>query len=434
MTHTTKNDPVRAGLDRRGFLRRAGLLAGAGTVLPLLGAAAGPTASAAGTADGDPDQLFQAGEFAAAGRIYARQLHRDPGNAHAAGQLGYIDLLSNRFTRAEHLLGRAQRLAPDDMTVRRRLADCFVRQDLLARAAPLLPAAQAEQLASVDGTPYAVDGPQATRVPFLDVDPLPQVRGAVNGGAPATFVLDTGAMGLTLTTDAAQEAGLAPVSSTAVTINGRTVTTYLGVVRTLRLGEFELHNVPVSWTDGSIMAFPDGTVTAGTLGTALFYHFLTTIDYRGRALVLRRKTPAQQRAFRAEAARTALRPQPLWLAGDHLPCTPGMLGGYGPRVAVIDSGTLDCGLNTSAANAERAGIPVDWDHPIPVNGGTATVYPATAARMSIGAAVAHDVPGTVGPTPWEGLTGFDLLGNFTHDFFKPFAVTFDYTAMHLFVG
>ena len=147
-----------------------------------------------------------------------------------------------------------------------------------------------------------------------------------------------------------------------------------------------------------------------------------------------RKTAAQQRAFRAEAARAGIRPQPLWLAADHLPCTLGKLNGYGPRVAVIDSGTLGQGLNTSEANAERAGITVDWAHPVPVNGGTATVYPATVDRMSIGDAVGRHIPGSVGPTPWEGLTRFDLLGNFTHEFFKPFAVTFDYTAMRLYVG
>ena len=429
MNQAMENDHVREGLGRRAFLRRAGLVAGASAVLPLLGAAGYPAAS-----DSTPDQLFQSGGFAAAERGYARLLRDDPDNAHAAGQLGYIALLSNRFARAEHYLGEAHRLAPDDLNARRRLADCFVRQDAFDRAVPLLPDAQAAQFASVTGTPYALHGAQATRVPFLDIDPLPQVEAAVNGAAPGTFVLDTGAMGLTLTTDAAERAGLRAVSATTVTINGRTVTTFLGVAPTLRIGEIELRNVPVSWTDGAILAFPNGVVPAGTIGTALFYHFLTTIDYRGRSLVLRRRTTAQQRVFRAEAARAALRPQPLWLAGDHLPCTLGKLNDYGPGVAVMDTGTAASGLNTSVANAERAGITIDWTHPTPVNGGTATVYPITPDRISIGDAVGRRVPGSVGPTPWEAMTGFDLIGNFTHEFFKPFTVTFDFVGMHLYVG
>lgn len=32
------------------------------------------------------------------------------------------------------------------------------------------------------------------------------------------------------------------------------------------------------------------------------------------------------------------------------------------------------------------------------------------------------------------MTGFDVIGNFTHEFFKPFAVTFDLVGMHLYLG
>jgi predicted aspartyl protease len=270
-------------------------------------------------------------------------------------------------------------------------------------------------------------------VPFLDLDPLPRVAASVNGTAPGAFVLDTGASNLVLTAEAAAGAGLLAVSSTTSGINGRTVTTFLGVAASVRIGEIELRNVPVSWVDGPALAFPDGVATAGTIGTTVLYHFLATMDYKGRALVLRRRTPGQQRAFRAEAARAGIRPQPLWLA-DHLPCTLARLNDYGPRVAVIDSGGIGHGLDTSAANAERAGMSVDWSHPTPINGGTATVYPADADRMSIGDAVNRHVPGSVGPTPWEGMTRFDTLGNFTHEFFRPFALTLDFAAMRLYVG
>ncbi|NUS13267.1 MAG: hypothetical protein HOY69_18000, partial [Streptomyces sp.] len=403
---------------------------------PADGQAAGAGAAPAdGPADpaGDPDQLFQAGDFAAAERGYARLWRTDPGNAHAAAQLGYLNLLSNRFAPAEHYLGQALRLAPGDALSRARLADCFVRQDAFARAVPLLPEAQAAQLSAVTGPPNEVRGAQATRVPFVDLDPLPRVEASVNGAAPGAFVLDTGASGLLLTAEAAAGAGLRAVSSATSGINGRMVTTYLGVATSVRIGEIEMRNVPVSWADGDALAFPDGVATAGTIGTTVLYHFLATLDYRGRALVLRRRTRTQQRAFRAEAARAALRPQPLWLA-DHLPCTLAKLDDYGPRVAVIDSGGIAHGLDTSAANAERAGLAVDWSHPTPINGGTATVYPVDVDRMSIGDAVNRHVPGAVGPTPWEGMTRFETLGNFTHEFFKPFALTLDFAAMHLFVG
>ncbi|GLY86621.1 aspartyl protease family protein [Actinoallomurus iriomotensis] len=422
-------------IDRRGFLRRAGLAAGASAVLPLLGATGCGTATATRSAaeTGDPDALFKAGDFAAAERGYAQAWREDSADAHAAAQLGYIALLSNRFRDAEYHLRAALRLTPGDTRSKQRLGDCYVRQDLPARAVPLLPQPQAAQLSALTGTPYETHGPQATRVPFLGMDPLPRLPASLNGAAPESFVLDTGAMPLTISTETANKAGLHAVSSMAGgTINGHTVTTYLGVLPSFRIGRLELRNVPVSWLDGEILD-PDGTGTVGTIGTGFFYHFLTTIDYKGRALVLRRKTTAQRRAFRAAAARAGIRPQPLWLAGDHLPCTLGKINDYGPRVACIDSGSTT-GLNISLANARRAGITVNTASPVPINGGTSSVYPITVDRMSIGNAINRNVPGSVGETPWEGMTGFDLLGNFTHKFFEPFAVTYDYVGMNLYVG
>jgi Aspartyl protease len=431
MTHVMDNGQAAHGVDRRGFLRRAGLTVAAGAALPLLDAAgafgADPTPPSA-----DPDQLFKAGDFAAAERGYLRLLHKDSGNAHAAAQLGYIALLSNRFRSAETYLTEALRLAPGDIPTKQRLADCFVRQDMFARAVPLMPDADAAQLAAVTGTPYEAHGPHVCRAPFVDIDPLPHIEASLNG-VPGVFTLDTGALPLTISAEVAAAAGLLAVSSSTFTLNGRSTTVHLGVAPSLRIGALEVRNVPATWTDQPVLTLPNGEVTSGTLGTQLFYHFLTTIDYRGRALILRRRTATQRAAFRAEAARAGIRPQPLWLAGDHLPCTEGMLNDYGPRKAVIDSGGTT-GLNTSVANAQRAGVAIDFDHPAPINGGTDTVFPITAQRASIGDAVGHNVPGSAGRTPWEAMTQFDTIANFTHEFFKPFAVTYDFVGMNLFIG
>ncbi|MFI0898513.1 aspartyl protease family protein [Streptomyces sp. NPDC020983] len=425
------------GLSRRGLLRRAGLAAGA--ALPLLGLAATTTPARADVptpapAPGpDPDQLFQDGDLTAAEYAYARLLRADPGNAHAAAQLGYLCLLSDRLTPAGRLLREALRLDPGDDDAKRHLSQCYLRQNLPAPAGPLLPPPEAARQAALTGTPYEIRGAQSTRVPFLALDPLPQVSASVNGGASGRFVLDTGAADLTLTTDMAQRLGLKPVAMSQGMIADRTVTTYLGVASSLRLGGIEVRNVPVTWIDGGILAFPDGTVTDGTIGMSVFYRFITTLDYARQALVLRRKNTAQQRALRTEAARAGLHPQPLWLA-DHLPCTPAVLNGYGPRIATMDTGGAGAGVNTSPDNAARAAMAVDWSHPTPINGGAVTVYPATVDRVALGAAVAHHVPASVGPTPWEGMTRFSTIGNITHEFYKPFAVTFDFATMRLYIG
>jgi hypothetical protein len=38
-----------------------------------------------------------------------------------------------------------------------------------------------------------------------------------------------------------------------------------------------------------------------------------------------------------------------------------------------------------------------------------------------------------GPFPWENTFGFHLAGMVGHDFFKPYAVTFDFETMRIFL-
>ncbi|MGW3348029.1 hypothetical protein ACWDA3_32460 [Nonomuraea rubra] len=102
----------------------------------------------------------------------------------------------------------------------------------------------------------------------MTLDPLPVVEVRANGGPPKKIILDTGATTLGLTVPAAEVAGLKAVSSMKV-------------------------------MDAPRPGLPDGTPTDGALGTVLFCHFLTTMDYVGRALILRRKTGEQLRRFRA---------------------------------------------------------------------------------------------------------------------------------------
>ncbi len=121
-----------SGWNRRTFMRRTGLVAGAAAVLPMTSTWDSAAASV------DPDELFKAGRFAEADRGYAEVLRTDPTNAIANAQRGYVALLSNRFSEAESYLIRAVELAPDGQFAKQLLADCYVRQDQFARAVPLL--------------------------------------------------------------------------------------------------------------------------------------------------------------------------------------------------------------------------------------------------------------------------------------------------------
>ncbi|ONI89329.1 hypothetical protein ALI144C_05135 [Actinosynnema sp. ALI-1.44] len=430
-------------VDRRAFLRRAGMVAGVGAALPLLGSVGSAAASGPPTSH-DPDQLFKEGRFDEADRGYRNLLRKDPRDAHANAQVGYIALLSNKFRDAETYLSRALGSAPNDVASKKRLAECFVRQDQLARAVPLLRStgskrdeAFAEQYAHVGGTPWQVHGAQSTRLPWYAPDPLPFVEASVNGGKPRLFLIDTYATaGLTL--EVAEELGLRAVSELTGYVGSHPVTLYLGVLDSLRLGDIELRNIPIQWTGKNTPEMPrppDGTRPAGAIGTTLFYHFLTTMDYTGKNLVLRRKTDTQLRQFQAQARREGHSRVPLWLAGDHFPCTLGSLRDY-TRIVTLDTGGLDPrGVGTTVEIAERAGLDVDYDHPL---NDERTRFPIKPDRIGIGKAVNHSAEGvaeppSMGPGPGQsGQFGFDVIANFSHAFLKPFTITFDYTTTHLY--
>ncbi|MEU8135144.1 aspartyl protease family protein [Streptodolium elevatio] len=428
-------------LNRRAFVRRAGLV-GAAAILPVAGA----TQAYAADSAADPEVLFKAGRFADADRGYARVLRAAPANARALAQRGYIALLSNRFGYAERFLTGALAVAPGDVPSAQRLAECYVRQDAPARAIPLLRStgrqrdlAYAELYSHVIGTPWRIGGAAAARVPFLGIDPVPSVEASLNGGPPKGFLLDTYAT-LDLSAEAAEEAGVRAVATISGIVDGQTVTLYLGILDSFRIGGIEIRNIPVQWNEVRRPPLPDGSAPAGAFGTTLFYHFLTTMDYAGRALGLRRKTPTQQREFTAQAARAQLCDRlPLWLAGDHFPCTVGSLLDHGPRVVTVDTGGIASAFDTTVEIAERAGIDVDYAHPVDRPG--PRVYPATADRISLGRAIGRNVRGHAAEAPFpgfpgpgqSGMFGFDLIANFTHEFFKPYAITFDYDNMHLFI-
>ena len=427
--------------DRRGFLRRGGMAAAVGAAFPLSGAALpGSPAQAATALSTDPDQLFAAAWFAAADRGYARQLRHDPDNAHALAQRGYIAVLSNRFGAAETFLTKALQLAPDDGFSRGQLADCYVRQDQFARAVPLLrqlgdaaDVAAATQYAALTGVPYQLRGAENTRVPIVAIDPLPIIEASLNG-VRRPFVFDTGATTINFSQDLADELGMIAVSSvTGRSGDGQVATLNFGILESLRIGEIEVRNFPVSWGMFTEPAPPNGPMPMGAIGTVFFYHFLTTLDYQGRGFVLRRKSDAGLRRFQAAARRKGYRSSPLWLA-EHFPCTLGSLDNFGPRVVSMDTGGQGIGISCTEQVAQEAGIPVDDQHLTWSNGAW---HPSISPdRIALGDAVGRHVPGVVTTQqPGNGPNGFRFqnTANFTHEFFKPFAVTLDFLDMNLYV-
>jgi hypothetical protein len=399
-------------VSRRAVLRGAGMAAALSVVAPAT------AARAATAADPGADRLFADGYFAAADRAYATALGRDPADARAWAQRGYIALLSNRFAAAERFLSRAIKLDSSDTVSMTRLADCYVRQDDFAPAVRLLAEAgdriDSTLYSAVSGSPYLIAGADSGPVAFQTLDPLPSVTASVNGAA-APFTLDTGAT-FTFSAAMAAAAGISPVATVLVDHGHGPVTTYVGVVDSLRIGAVEIANVPVMWDDVSFAAAPGDGEPVGVIGTTIFYHFQTTMDYAGRALTLRRA---------ATAPAPSLVTAPLWLAPDHFIFSWGRVGESVLGPVLIDTGGVGLGavLSTAQATAGRV-VP---DYAVPESDLGVTCYPCTA-EVALGQ-VQRGVPGVVGPfTSTDGF-GFNATGTLSHEFFKPSSITFDFRAM-----
>lgn len=407
--------------DRRSVLRAAAVMAAA---TPLLGG------TAKAQAGGDADALFKAGKFEQAGRAYEEMLKRDPKNVHAASRRGYVGLLSNRFADAEKYLGKAVELAPGDKEIHRMLADCYTRQDQFGRAAPHWRAAGSESEAkwyeAFRGEPYEIRGDVA-RLPWLQMDPIPQVEGSLNGGPAKRLSFYTRVGPLNVSAKTAAEAGLRAVASEKIEYVGKVFWFHYGVLDSLRLGDVELRNIPVNWSDGESAGDSDGI-----FGTSIFSHFLTTVDYAGRKLVLRRKSPEASRR-----AREGAEPLPLWLAHEHLTFSRGSFADSGPRVVALHiGGTGNNAAGMFEGTARELKIRVDHDRPeeTAAGGQAINVYPCYPKEVRLGSATAHGAYSVAGDRPGHDGLGFDVLGEFSHSFFKPFNVTLDFADMKFYIG
>jgi Aspartyl protease/Tetratricopeptide repeat len=229
---------------RRITRRDAVRLIGAAPVLAHGALAAGPAAlhtqqpprATVTTGAAGADRLFQAGHFAEADAAYRQILAHDPHNVHALTQRGYLALLSNRLAQAQALLTKSLTLAPGNRQARGLLVLTLYRADAFAQLAALyrklgsqapLPLS-AQLLESFQGrTPYDIQGPATSRLPFLQTDPLLLIDVSVNGLEPVPFVVDTGASTIGLVPELAQRAGVPLVGTMqAMGVGGKPITAH----------------------------------------------------------------------------------------------------------------------------------------------------------------------------------------------------------------
>jgi hypothetical protein len=384
------------------------------------------------------DDLFHRGQFDEAALLYAQIARLDPAPYGAALGLGRIHVLRNSLAEAETWLKKALDLKPQEREPQALMGEVFYRRDQYRQAAPFFEAvgqkAKAEKLrAFQDRTPFLIEsGPDVSSLEFVQTDPLPQIKLTVNG-QEGTFLIDTGAWELHVMPAFAEKCGLKPLSemATAVYAGGRKAASASAVADRVRMGEFSLRNVPVVIPQG-----PRGPFKVdGIVGTVVLYHFLFTLDYPGGRLILRRNSPEMSKTVRAESEAAGAVVVPFWLAGDHLMYAWGTANGAGPFLFLVDTGMAGGGFSCPEFVIKEAKIELPKEGFQGMGGGgPVTVYPFTA-DLTLGKARRDNVQGLYGATPpgSEDQLGFRAGGIISHGFFRPFAVTFDFQAMSLYL-
>jgi hypothetical protein len=425
------------------------------TLLVLLA----PCAASAQPAEPGPtsivsaDRLFQAGEFAEAGEQYGRMVAGHPDDYSAMLGLGRVALLSNRLDDAETWLKRAVALRRGDADPKVMLAELYYRRDDFENAAaslegvdvatnPLIvsqyPTLNVAKLQSFKSqTPYELHGNGETlHVKFLRTDPLPLVSVRVNGGDEVTFFIDTGGSEVALDTEFARELGVPQFGAVQGTFSGgQHAEVHQGRIESLTLGGWTVRNLPVAMLPLRQLSQGLGAKRIdGILGTTLFYHFLATLDFPNGELVLRRKDATSLAHFTASAGNSAA--VPFWIAGDHFMVGRGRVEALAPSLLFVDTGLAGAGVKLAESVIKQAGIKLEEDKASvgAGGGGTLRIVPYVVHRLSFGEVQEADVPGLYdGPFPWQTSFGFELAGMVGHDFFTPYAVTFDFQHMRIFL-
>ena len=400
------------------------------------------------------ERLFQEGKFAEAGESYSRIAVQNPKDYSALLQLGRIALLSNRLDDAQKWLEEVTDLKPDDADAKVMLAESFYRRDDFQQAAASLngvdvkgnklivsqyPTLNVAKLESFKGqTPYEIRGDgQTTRLKFLKTDPLPLVSVRVNGGDEVTFFIDTGGSEVALDTEFAKELGLPRFGEVQGTFSGgQHAEVQQSRIESLTVGDWTIGNLPVATL--ALRQLSEGLGVKridGCIGTNLLYHFLATLDFPHGELVLRRKTAKSLEQFAAASSgkRIAV---PFWIASDHFMVGWGRVETLPPALLFVDTGLAGAGVKLAEPVIKEAGIKLEEGKAFEGagGGGKLRIVPYTVHRLSFGDLQEDNVAGLYdGPFPWENMFGFHLAGMVGHDFFRPYAVTFDFQTMQIFL-
>lgn len=383
---------------------------------------------------------FQAGHFVDAEKSFLKAIKEKPTDFQTLVLLGNIALISNKFKEAEKWLKKAMEVEPEEPAPHALLAEVYYRQDKFQEAAEHLRFYgiddMAERLESFkDSKPYQIKDEKAIfKVTMEQVDPLPIIKVKINDHEEVNFLVDTGAAEIMIDADFAKEINLESFGAkTGVFAGGQKATTFLSKIESITLGDLKVHNIPVKIMPvRPISQIFGGKQVDGIIGTVLFYHFITTIDYPNGEIVFRKQTKGNLTALEKEIENKKPIKIPFWMAEDHFMVAWGRVNKGERTLFFLDTGLAGGGFTGARKTLDDAGVELDEANAFEGIGGGGKVIaiPFEVEKLSFGDAVENNIRGVFTERfPIEYSVGFRIGGIISHQFFRHYALTFDFMKM-----
>jgi hypothetical protein len=357
-----------------------------------------------------PETAFKDGDFAAAQSGYTAEWQTNHADPVAVMGLAQLAIYDNRLDDARMWLERARALVPSDPRIAR-------FENVIAQRS--------------DPSTDRITGSGAAVVPFVTTDPLPSVNIVVNGH-PATFLIDTGAPNIAVDPAFAETIGLHATGSHEGTFaGGMHATVQQSMVDRIQLGTWTVEHVPaVILPVGNMLG--DAHPVHGVIGTALFAHFLTTLDYAHGSLIL--ADAASSQAFERNAEQRGATIVRMWLVGDHFIFARAHAAGGPEGLFNVDTGGT-FGLQLTQAAIDAANISLNREQTSTgMGGGGATAFIPFKTSVTLGNMTVDGLDGIFTPQGDQfGIFPFTVAGTISHGFFRHTALTFDFRAMRLVV-
>jgi Aspartyl protease len=390
------------------------------------------------------ERLFRQGKLSDAEPLFRQLQKQKAARFRAALRLGQIALFRNRLDEAEEHFTDAILIKPRDLETNKAVFYVFYRRDDFPIAGAILRSlgdeAGGKKLESFKGVhPYQIEQQaEVTHVPFVVTDPLPLIQVKI-GGEAAQFLIDTGAPELFIDRSLAKKVGAREFGTTRkLYAGGLQAETGNGRIDSIAFGDAVVRNVPVLLLDmQGYSAVTGGQHVDGILGTNMLSHFLATLDYPGGQLILRRKTPEDLQKVQQQTHEAKGTIIPFWMAGDHYMVACGRVNKSGPLLFFIDTGVSGGGFVCPRSTLVDGGITLPRKRSVEGlgAGGKVNVVPFVVQELSLGSVKARQINAFAGafPPALEYSEGFRIAGIISHQFFRPYALTFDFQKMHLFL-